>query len=88
MLAVANKCILLFLYFPTLDSLDQLWILYRTGELRRLLSTSVTSELLAKLKLESLQIEVTIDEGEYTGCRKILTTGRLSIYFCYNLEMF
>ena len=55
---------------PTLEGLDDLWVMYTSGELLDMVQSSfVTEDLLRRFGLAEVVLEVAVSGDDYKGCR-------------------
>ena len=58
---------------PTLESLESLWSDYQSGHLNDIAERYlVTEDIKKKLNLQSIRLKTTIEEENYSNCKKIL----------------
>ena len=73
LVTVREGSIVIILGCPTLESLELLWRDYRSGHLDEVAERYlVTEEIKRKLNLVTICLETTIEEENYSNCRKAL----------------
>ena len=70
---VGEGSVVIILGFPTLESLELLWSDYRSGHLDEVAERYlVTEEIKRKFNLVTICLKTTIEEENYSNCRKAL----------------
>ena len=81
LVCVSSGSLEIVLHIPTLRSLELLWTDYLTGHLNEVAERYlVTNEVRRKLSLETVILRTTIEEENYSKCKKALMemTGEFS----------